>query len=242
MCGRFSRSNDFFSQHANQREFLNELGLSWAELLPPSFNIAPTQEIAAVRANDRDSHELVMLRWGLVPGWADDLSIGNRMINARAETIADKPAFKRIFRKQRCLILADGFYEWRKDGPKKQPFFIRFKDRRPFCFAGLWDRWSKVQPSVESCTIITTEANELMAPLHDRMPVIVAPENYNLWLDHAVQEPERLLPLLRPFASEPLEAFPVSSVVNSPRHNAPDCVAPLPGPTAENRAQGRLDF
>lgn len=226
MCGRFTRSNDYFSQRADQRSFLDELGVSWSEPLPASYNIAPTQQIAAVRDNQQDGRELAMLRWGLVPAWANDLAIGNRMINARAETVAEKPAFKRIFRRRRCLVLADGFYEWRRQGRQKQPFLIRFKDHRPFCFAGLWDRCAKVEPPVETCTIVTTSANELMAPLHDRMPVIIGPDDYDLWLDPAVQEPERLQPLLRPFAGDALEAFAVSPQVNNPRHNSPECIAP----------------
>jgi putative SOS response-associated peptidase YedK len=148
------------------------------------------------------------------------------MINARAESVADKPAYRTAFKKRRCLIVADGFYEWRKDGKAKQPYLIRLKGGGPFCFAGLWERWTRGEKPVETCTIITTDANELMAPIHDRMPVILSPADYGLWLDEAVQEPERLTPLLRPYAGG-LETFPVSPLVNSPRNNAPECLAPL---------------
>ena len=227
MCGRFTRSKDFFSQHADQRAFLEQLGLTSADVLPPSYNIAPTQQIAAVRSGDHDRHELVMLRWGLVPGWADDLAIGNRMINARAESVAEKPAFRSAFKKRRCLVLADGFYEWQKTGKAKQPYFIHLKGSKPFCFAGLWERWSKGEKPVETCTILTTDANKLMAPLHDRMPVIIAPEDYDLWLDVAVQEPERLQPLLRPYPEAEMEAYLVSTLVNSPKNNSPACVEPI---------------
>ena len=216
MCGRFTRANDFFSDSADQRAFLEQLGLASADALPPSYNIAPTQQIAAVRAGDHDGHELVMFRWGLVPDWADDLSIGNRMINARAESVAEKPAFRSAFKKRRCLVLADGFYEWQKTGKAMQPYFIHLKGSKPFCFAGLWERWSKGEKPVETCTILTTDANKLMAPLHDRMPVIIAPKDYDLWLDAAVQEPERLQSLLRPYPDAEMEAYPVSTLVNSP--------------------------
>ena len=227
MCGRFTRANDFFSDRADQRAFLEQLGLVSADVLPPSYNIAPMQQIAAVRSSELDGHELVMFRWGLVPGWADDLSIGNRMINARAESVAEKPAFRTAFKKRRCLVLADGFYEWQKTGKAKQPYFIHLKGRKPFCFAGLWERWSKGEKPVETCTILTTDANKLMAPLHDRMPVIIAPKDYGLWLDAAVQEPERLQALLQPYPDAEMEAYPVSTLVNSPKNNSPECVEPI---------------
>jgi len=198
MCGRFTRSKDYFSEHANQRVFLDQLGIGFSGPVPPSYNVAPTQQIAAVRSNSHDGRELAMLRWGLVPGWALDLDIGAKMINARAKTITEKPAFRTALRNRRCLIIADGFYEWQKAGKAKQPYLIRLKGGEPFCFAGLWERWGKGEKPVETCTIITTDATQLMAPIHDRMPVILAPADYRLWLDTAVQEPDRLTPLLRP--------------------------------------------
>src|SRR3569623_1132848 len=226
MCGRFTRSKDYFSHHADQRAFLDQLGLDFSAPIAPSYNVAPTQQIAAVRAGENDKHEPVTLRWGLVPGWADDLSIGSRMINARADTVATKPAYRNAFKKRRCLIVADGFYEWQKTGKAKHPFLVRLKGGKPFCFAGLWERWNKGEAPVETCTIITTDANKLMEPIHDRMPVILPPDAYNLWLDVAVQEPERLMPLLRPYADAELEALPVSTLVNSPKNNSPECVEP----------------
>ncbi|HEV7224065.1 MAG TPA: SOS response-associated peptidase [Pirellulales bacterium] len=226
MCGRFTRSSNF-TEHANQATFLGQLGLWQPISAPPRYNIAPTQQIAAVRSDDHDRHELVMLRWGLVPGWAPDLAIGAKMINARGESVAEKPSFRHAFKKRRCLVLADGFYEWKKAFKAKQPYFIHLKGGEPFCFAGLWERWSRGEKPVETCTIITTEANALMKPLHDRMPVIVAPADYGLWLDAAVQEPERLTPLLRPYADAEMEAYPVSTLVNSPKNNSPKCLEPL---------------
>jgi putative SOS response-associated peptidase YedK len=142
MCGRFTRSHDF-TEHANQRTFLDQLGLAFAAPLPTNYNVAPTQQIAAVRSNKQDGRELVMLRWGLVPGWAPDLAIGSRMINAQAETVAEKPAYRNALKKRRCLIVADGFYEWQKIGKAKQPYLIRLKGGTPFCFARLWERWTR---------------------------------------------------------------------------------------------------
>jgi putative SOS response-associated peptidase YedK len=226
MCGRFTRSKDYFSEHANQAKFLDQLGLAFAQPIRPNYNVAPTQDVAAVRSV-ADQRELVSLRWGLVPSWATDLGIGSKMINARAETIAEKPSYRNALKKRRCLIVADGFYEWKREGKAKQPHLIRFKGGRPFCFAGLWERWSKGEQPVETCTIITTGPNKLMEAIHDRMPVIVAPEDYGLWLDGAVQEPERVTPLLRPFPDADMEAYPVSTLVNSPRNDSPECVEPL---------------
>lgn len=229
MCGRFTRANDYFSDRARQQKFLEQLGLADAPPLEPRYNIAPTQDVAAVRSKAGDGRELAMLHWGLVPSWAKDLKIGNRLVNARAETIAEKPAFRSAFRRRRCLIPADGFYEWQVQGRSKQPYLIRFRDRRLFCFAGLWEHWPKGEPQVESCTIITTDANPLMSTLHDRMPVIVSPSDYALWLDPAIEEPERLSPLLRPWQGDDLEALAVSTLVNNPRHESPQCIEPLEG-------------
>jgi putative SOS response-associated peptidase YedK len=196
--------------------------------LAPRYNIAPTQQIAAVRANaETEARELVFLRWGLVPSWADDLAIGNRMINARAETLAEKPSFRKAFSARRCLIVADGFYEWQKQGAKKQPYYIGMKDQRPFAFAGIWERNNRTGSEIETCTIITTTANDLMAPLHDRMPVILPASSYDLWLDVAVQEVERLTPLLQSYPSNEMQAVPVSTLVNNPRNESPECLTSL---------------
>lgn len=191
-----------------------------------NYNVAPTQEVAAVLEEDGE-RRLETLRWGLIPPWADDPQIGSRMINARGETVAEKPSFRAAFKKRRCLIPADGFYEWRRTDDGKQPHYIRMKDGRPFAFAGLWETWGKNGEEIRSCAIITTEANELLSEVHHRMPVIVAPENYEAWLDPGVQEAGHLTPLLAPYYNDPIETYPVSRFVNSPANNAPGCVEPL---------------
>ncbi len=196
------------------------------------YNIAPSQPVIAVRmagggAKAASGRELVWLRWGLIPGWADDPAIGNRLINARAETAAQKPAFRAAMRQRRCLVVADGFYEWQKTGKRKVPHLIGMRDDRPFGFAALWEVWQRPdQPAIESCTLLTTEANELVRPLHDRMPAIVAPSDYDRWLDPAVASLERLMPLLRPYPSDVMTAFAVSPLVNSPANDEPRCVEP----------------
>src|SRR5262249_7430344 len=172
---------------------------------------------------------LVWLGWGLVPSWADDIKIGYRLINARAETAAGKPAFRSAFRSQRCLIPADGFYEWQKLNRRRQPFYFRLKDGRPFAFAGLWGRWRKgVAEVVEACTILTTGANGLVRPLHERMPVILAPKDFERWLDPRVQEAERVQPLLRSFPEDEMIAYPVGTRVNSPKNEGPECIDAAP--------------
>jgi putative SOS response-associated peptidase YedK len=205
-------------------------GLLDVEPLQPRFNIAPTQAVAAVRRvpeSSEPARQLVLLRWGLVPSWAKDPKIGNSLINARAESVAAKPAFRTAFRRRRCLVVADGFYEWQRTGTKKQPYFIRLADDRPFAFAGLWEFWEGPDHSaLESCTLITTSANELMAPIHDRMPVILSPDDYDRWLDPAIQKPDQLQPLLRPYPSGEMLAYPVSTHVNNPRNEDAECIAP----------------
>ena len=199
--------------------------------LKPRFNVAPGQDVLACRAAPKGgARQLVMLRWGLVPHWAKDLSTGYRMINARAETVAEKPSFRSAFRSRRCLVAADGFYEWKiREGSKaKQPHRIRLKGERPFGFAGLWERWpGREGEVVESCTIIVTTANDLLAPIHERMPVILPPGAYDLWLDPQVTEADRLLPLLRPYPQEEMETYPVSTQVNSPANDGPALVEPV---------------
>ena len=171
--------------------------------------------------------ELVWLRWGLIPSWARDPAIGNRLINARAETVGEKPAFRAALRRRRCLIAADGFYEWQRAGARKQPYFIRLRDDRPFAFAGLWESWEGADHSaLETCTILTTDANEVMRPIHDRMPVILAPDDYARWLDPAIESPAPLAGLLRPYAADDLTASAVSPHVNSPAHEDPRCIEP----------------
>jgi len=228
MCGRFALSApvDAIRQHFKLREEV---------ALPPRYNIAPTQQVAVVRADGSGNNELVMMRWGLVPFWAEDSRIGARLINARAETLDEKPSFKVPFRTKRCLIPADGFYEWQAiPGQKgKQPYFIRLRDGEIFAFAGLWSSWTDHVSGkvVESCTVITTEPNALVAKIHNRMPVILVPEEYGQWLDRHCK-PEVLLKLCTPFDAARMESYPVSPLCNSPAHDLPDCLRPAPSPPA----------
>jgi putative SOS response-associated peptidase YedK len=220
VCGRFA-------MHSSGDEIARLLDLAAVPLIPPRYNLAPTQPIFAVRTNQTGDREPALFRWGLIPSWADDPAIGNRMINARSETVADKPAFRHAFRKRRCLIPASGFNEWTPTGGKKQPYYIHLRDGQPFAFAGLWERWDRGAEPVESCTILTTAANDLMRPLHDRMPVILSPGDFATWLDPAAQEGEKLAPLLVPYHGEDMTAYPVSTVVNSPRNDDPRCIEPV---------------
>jgi len=223
MCGRFTL---FEPDKILAREF----GVSGIPLLSPRYNIAPSQPVAAVRAAPAGTgRELALLRWGLIPSWSKDPAIGNRLINARAETASQKPSFRNAFNRRRCLIPASGFYEWQRRELRKQPFYIRMHDGRPFAFAGLWDRWESPDKGViESCTILTTATNALLAPIHDRMPVILPPGKYDRWLDPSLQDPDSLAPLLVPFPTEDMIAFPVSPRVNAPSTDDEGCIAPLP--------------
>lgn len=223
MCGRYTLSS-------GGEELALMFDLTELPLLPQRYNIAPTQESAVVRIDGKGApRRMDLLRWGLIPYWAKEASIGNRMINARSESVAEKPAFKYSFRKQRCLIPTDGFYEWKKEGKTKQPFFIHRRDGKPFALAGLWARWKDPELGAprDTFTILTTSANELIRPLHDRMPVILDPKDFDLWLDPAIDDRERLEPLLAPYDPDQMETFPVSRSVNSPAHDAADCVVPL---------------
>jgi putative SOS response-associated peptidase YedK len=218
MCGRFTLRTP-------AKDIAEFFDLGDVPELRPRYNIAPTQKVAAVRL-DRESEkrELAFLHWGLIPSWADDPKIGHRPINARAETVATKPSFRNAFKKRRCLIVADGFYEWRKTNDKKQPFLIHKKDDCPFAFAGLWEHWKGDEKAIESCTIIVTEANDLMKPIHDRMPVILDPADYDLWLDPEFGDREKLEAMLRPYSGGDLESYPVSTVVNKPQNDVEKCV------------------
>ena len=194
--------------------------------LKPRFNIAPTQTVPIVRAGREAPREWAEVRWGLVPLWAKDSKIGARMINARGETVAEKPSFRSAVKSRRCLIPADGFYEWVATNGGKRPHFIHFADGRPFAFAGLWERWDKGgdQP-LDTCTIITTTPNRLVAGLHDRMPVILAPDVFREWLAPQPLAPDRLQDLLVPCPTAGMEAYPVSTHVNKPTNDDPDCIA-----------------
>ena len=202
--------------------------------LGPRYNIAPTQEVAIVRlTRDGERPELIMMRWGLVPYWADDIKIGNRLINARAESVERTPAFREAYQRRRCLVPADGFYEWRKEGRRRQPFLIRRRDQAPFAFAGLWERWQQPGGQIlRSCTIVTCPANPLLAEIHDRMPVILAPDDHARWLDPAAGEGRAVL---RPCPADWLETIPVSPRVNSPASDDRDCLAPPPPASEQQR-------
>jgi putative SOS response-associated peptidase YedK len=199
--------------------------------LPAEYNIAPTQKVATVLQNpESKKREFQQLHWGLIPSWAKDPGIGAKTINARAETVAEKPAFRSAFKHRRCLVLADGFYEWQRQQGKKQPFYFRLQDGQPFAFAGLWERWqSPSNEEITSCTILTTAANELLQPIHERMPVILDPQDYDLWLDSQVQTPQTLQQLLRSYPAAAMTAYPVSTLVNNSRHNSPECIVPMSG-------------
>jgi len=190
----------------------------------PSYNIAPTQNIVIVKKDG--TRILTNCKWGFLPSWTRDPFIGYKMINARAETIADKPAFRGAFKNQRCLVIADGFYEWRKEGRVKTPVYIRLRSGKPFGFAGLYNIWTSPEgEEICTCTIITTEANDLVAPAHDRMPAVISRDNYDLWLDPDEHDVRKLLPLLKPHPSHEMELYKVSKKVNSPSYNAPDNIA-----------------
>jgi putative SOS response-associated peptidase YedK len=222
MCGRYTLS----TPGAAVAELLR---LDSQPKLAPRFNIAPTQEAAVVRSTG-DRRSLDGLRWGLVPYWAKEPGIANRMINARSETAAEKPAFRSSLRRRRCLVPADGFFEWRRTTAGKQPYLLRLAGGGPFAFAGLWDRWvPHTGAPIESFTILTTRPNELVGVIHDRMPVILPPRHHALWLDPGEARPERLAPLLRPFPATEMTAFPVPPVVNRPGNDVPQCIEPLDG-------------
>jgi putative SOS response-associated peptidase YedK len=221
MCGRFVRKSTIT---VIEDEF-DIYEVQWA--FEPSYNVAPSQDVACVIGNG--GNRLVKFRWGLVPFWAKDPSIGYKMINARAETLTQKRSFARPFKKHRCLVVADGFYEWRKmaEGKRKIPMYVRMREERPFGFAGLYENWKAKDGTIlQTCTIITTRPNELMIPIHSRMPAIIAPDKRKLWLDTEVQDPDLLMPLLTPYNSKELEAYEVSKRVNSPTYNEPDCIKP----------------
>lgn len=223
MCGRITLTS---SARELAEQF--ELGPDLAPL-SPRFNVAPSQEIATVR-QDRDGRRVLsMQRWGLVPHWAKDQAIGNRLINARAESIATKPAFRDAVRTRRCVVPADGFYEWSGHGSERRPYLFRRPDGRMLGIAGLYARWiGEGGEVVDSCTLVTTEANATLAPFHDRMPVILAPSDYGPWLDRGQEEPEALMPLLAPCPAEWLGSCPVSTRINNPRNDDPQCLVPEP--------------
>jgi len=229
MCGRFTLS-------APPDQLATLFELPEEPVIAPRYNVAPTQPVAIVRAKPQSeqpvTREWALTYWGLIPSWSKDPSIGAKMINARSETVAEKPSFRAAFKRRRCLVPATGFYEWQKNGKAKQPYYITTPDGDPFAIAGLWEYWEGPDGSaLESCTLLTTTANAVMEPLHDRMPVIVRPEDYVQWLgsgrDETPQSLDQLQHLLRPYDDDGLVAYPVSTYVNNARNEGAQCIQPL---------------
>jgi putative SOS response-associated peptidase YedK len=222
MCGRYAL--------ASPPEVIAErFNLLWVREVPAHYNIAPSQTIPVVRATEQ-GRELALLKWGLIPSWAKDAAIGTKLINARAETLADKPAFRNAFRRRHCLVPADAFYEWKAIAGRRQPYSIRMADKKLFGMAGLWEHWvNPAGETVETCTIITVNANELVGKLHDRMPLIIQPSDYGAWLDAANPGARDLL---KPFPAKLMSYYPVSMRVNSVRNDDAECMEPVEGPVA----------
>lgn len=226
LCGRYTLTRPLHDivQHFVLHDVRDEVEERYAE----SFNVAPSQHVLVIGLR-RGQRAAALHRWGLIPHWAKEPSIGSRMINARSETVCERPAYREAFRLRRCLIPADGLYEWQHMEKRKQPFRFTLRNKELFAFAGLWDEWrSPDGTAIRSCTILTTEPNELIQPVHNRMPVILPPEAYDTWLDpHA--RPKQLLPLLQPYPSELMTGHAVSPEVNSPRNNDPSLITPVMG-------------
>jgi putative SOS response-associated peptidase YedK len=220
MCGRYTLSREVDA-------LLDRFGVEHlsfaADEWRPSYNIAPTRLVPVVRQGDAGA-EMILARWGLVPRWSSQPKTRYSTINARAETVASKPTYREAFRRRRCLVLADGFYEWQRAGPTKVPHYIRMPDRSPFAFAGLWEHWDREPPVFDSCAIVVTEANAAMRPVHDRMPVILSPAQYGTWLDRSNTDVASLERLLQPFTGA-LDIYPVAARVNSPRNDDASLIA-----------------
>jgi len=224
MCGRLTLTSDK-DDLQSRFGYVNPS----RDLFTPRYNIAPSQNCPVVTVNE-DKRVLIMMRWGLVPFWAKDVKSGYNLINAKAETLKEKASFRTPFKKKRCLVLADGFYEWTHSEKKgaKQPYRFVLKNRQPFAFAGLWDEWSNPEgEKLLTFTIITTTANELMESIHDRMPVILHEKDEGIWLDPQLADTDKLSPLLKPYSSKEMEAYKVSTFVNSPKNNGPKCIEPV---------------
>jgi putative SOS response-associated peptidase YedK len=220
MCGRFTL-------RAPADRVKREFRLEEVSSVEARYNIAPTQSVLAVRQTD-DEREAVMLKWGLIPSWAKDAAIGSKLINARSETVGEKPSFREAFKRRRCIIPADGFYEWQRTGGRKQPYFFRLKDDRLFGFAGLWEKWRTPEgEGLETCSILTTEANEALSMVHDRMPVILRPDDYELWLADDAGKQDLRKELLRPYPASEMTAYPVSAAINSPQHQGEELLRPV---------------
>ena len=221
MCGRFVRTTPI-------ERYSALFSASGSIELKASYNIAPSSQILLARNNAKGGRELVALKWGLVPSWSKEPKTEYSTINARAETVDEKPTFRNAFKSRRCLIASDGFIEWQKksDGTK-QPYFIGLTDQKPFAFAGIWERWEREGQILESCAIIVTQANELMKPIHDRMPVILSPDYYDAWMNPQETRSSNLKSLLLPYPSDRMKAYPISIVINSPLNDNSDLILPL---------------
>jgi putative SOS response-associated peptidase YedK len=218
MCGRFVLET-------TPDQLVKSYQLTCVPDLVPRYNIAPSQQVAAIRQNSAHEHELVQLQWGLIPSWAKEAAIGYKMINARSETVHEKPSFRQALRSRRCIIPASGFYEWKKEAKDKIPHFIHLVDGDLMSLAGLWDRWKSPEgESIETCTILTTVANSLVKQIHDRMPVILHGEEFSRWLSRDISDVGRISELFYPYPSERLEAYTVSKEVNLASHNRPDLI------------------
>lgn len=231
MCGRFTVA-------VSQADLFDEFGLTDAPFdIRPRYNVAPMQLSPVLLMGEGDSPRLALLRWGLVPFWAKEPGIGNKMINARADTLAEKPAFRSAFERRRCLVLADGWYEWRKEGARKTPMWIHLRTRRPFAMAGIWERWDKGDEPLLTFSIVTTDAAAPIRHIHDRMPVLLPRGARERWLDPAAPKDE-LRALLGPYAGDDLESWAVSTLVNSPRNDVEDCIFPVDATGVDEGASG----
>lgn len=222
MCGRFSLVPDAAS-------FQLEFDLPLPAALDARYNIAPTQPVGIVRESPHTGkREFTFVHWGLIPGWAKDTSFAARLINARSETVAEKPSFRAAFKYRRCLIPVSHFYEWQRKGKVRQPYLIRVRSRATFAFAGLWEHWTDATgTAIESCTVLTTAPNALLADIHNRMPVILSPYQYPLWLSADPSARDELIDICQPYTTADMEVFPVSTRVNNPRHDGPDLLERL---------------
>ena len=221
MCGRFAFT-------ISAEVFAETFGVSVPPILEHRYNIAPTQQVLIIRKG-AEGRSLANARWGLVPNWAKDISIGNKMINARSETVHEKPAFRQAIKTRRCIVPASGFYEWVAKPNGKFPYYISMGDGSPLPLAGIWESWKSSEGNlIESCSILTTTANDLMAPIHDRMPVILRPEEFDFWLDRTVTDQVKLQRLFQPYPAVLMTAWPVSRLVNSPANDSSDCIKPEP--------------
>lgn len=222
MCGRFTLTQ---SAEAIAAAF----DLDEVPQFVPGYNIAPTQPVPVIRASAAQPRQFDYLYWGLIPSWAKDITIGSRLINARVETVTEKPSFRTAFKRRRCLIVADGFYEWQRQGTQKQPYYFHLNDHQIFGFAGLWEHWHSPEgDEIQSCTILTRAANSVVKPIHDRMPIMLTPDLSDVWLDPGRETAAQLLPLLDSDLEELMQSYPVSLHVNNPSYDSPACIEPQP--------------